>query len=138
MDMHICVPQYIDGHFDTTTGNKRDEESYKKIVKAIGVEADRVTFYTDIYEGKPLTLPGLGIILGILQDCMERLCTCFNSYNCLMFICTFFLFCFNIHSEATAAMKAGLKVLIVKREGNIPLPEAAEKQFRTITDFNQV
>lgn len=50
----------------------------------------------------------------------------------------FLPFCLNIHLEATAAKKAGLQVVIVKREGNAPLPEAAEKQFRTVTDFNQV
>ena len=41
------------------------------------------------------------------------------------------------YSEACAAKKAGLQVVILKREGNAPLSEAAERQFVTIRDFSE-
>lgn len=41
------------------------------------------------------------------------------------------------YSEASAAKKAGLQVVILKREGNAPLSEAAERQFVTIRDFSE-
>lgn len=40
----------FDGHFDTTTGNKRESASYKKIAAEIGNEPKDVLFLTDIPE----------------------------------------------------------------------------------------
>jgi enolase-phosphatase E1 len=36
------------GHYDTTTGAKRDAESYRKIVADIGLSADQVLFLSDV------------------------------------------------------------------------------------------
>ena len=44
--------QVFSGYFDTTTGGKRETESYKKIVAEIKNEAKDVLFLTDIPEGK--------------------------------------------------------------------------------------
>lgn len=58
-------------------------------------------------------------------------------YHCLSYtasIATAFLL---FYSEASAAKKAGLQVVILKREGNAPLSEAAERQFVTIRDFSE-
>ena len=35
-------------HFDTTTGPKREVESYRRIAEAIAVPADRILFLSDI------------------------------------------------------------------------------------------
>ena len=42
------LTRYLSGHFDTTTGGKRDAESYRKILREIG--AARAVFVTDIHE----------------------------------------------------------------------------------------
>ncbi len=38
------------GYFDTTTGGKREQESYAKIASAIGIPADQILFLSDIIE----------------------------------------------------------------------------------------
>jgi enolase-phosphatase E1 len=38
------------GYFDTTTGHKREIESYRKIAHAIGLPAERILFLSDIRE----------------------------------------------------------------------------------------
>jgi enolase-phosphatase E1 len=38
------------GYFDTRTGNKREAESYRAIVKAIGLPANEILFLSDIAE----------------------------------------------------------------------------------------
>ena len=40
----------IDGYFDTTTGPKREAESYRLIARALGVEPPDVLFYSDVVE----------------------------------------------------------------------------------------
>jgi len=40
----------IDGYFDTTTGSKRDPESYRKIASEIGLEPGDILFLSDIAE----------------------------------------------------------------------------------------
>ncbi|KAL9186410.1 hypothetical protein ACHAXT_005648 [Thalassiosira profunda] len=39
---------YFDSHFDTTSGSKRESESYVTIAKALGVETKDVIFVTDL------------------------------------------------------------------------------------------
>jgi enolase-phosphatase E1 len=38
------------GHFDTRTGNKREEKSYQAIAKEIGISANEILFLSDIAE----------------------------------------------------------------------------------------
>jgi enolase-phosphatase E1 len=42
------LTRWIDGHFDTTTGPKRDAGSYAKIAEALGQPADCVLFVSDV------------------------------------------------------------------------------------------
>ena len=39
---------HIDEYFDTTSGNKKETESYSSIVRELGVSADEVTFVSDV------------------------------------------------------------------------------------------
>ena len=39
---------YFSGNFDTTSGSKRESESYKTIAKALGVEKMDVIFVSDL------------------------------------------------------------------------------------------
>lgn len=39
---------YINGYFDTTTGPKRELESYQKIVSSIGVPPEQILFISDV------------------------------------------------------------------------------------------
>lgn len=39
--------QYVSGHFDTTTGNKKDSLSYTKIAQMINVQMDNILFLSD-------------------------------------------------------------------------------------------
>lgn len=38
----------FDGHFDTTTGGKREVESYRKIAEALALDSSRILFLSDI------------------------------------------------------------------------------------------
>ncbi|HEX5057590.1 MAG TPA: acireductone synthase [Gammaproteobacteria bacterium] len=40
----------FNGYFDTTTGHKREVESYRKIAQAIGLPAEKILFLSDIRE----------------------------------------------------------------------------------------
>jgi enolase-phosphatase E1 len=40
----------LDGYFDTTTGPKREAESYRAIAAAIGVQPERVLFLSDVIQ----------------------------------------------------------------------------------------
>mmetsp|Transcript_2046 Transcript_2046/g.4815 ORF Transcript_2046/g.4815 Transcript_2046/m.4815 type:complete len:678 (-) Transcript_2046:233-2266(-) len=42
------ITSYFGGHFDTTSGSKREMESYGTIAKALGVEAKEVIFVSDL------------------------------------------------------------------------------------------
>lgn len=44
------LTRHLDGYFDTTTGMKREDASYAKILAAIGCEARAVLFLSDIVE----------------------------------------------------------------------------------------
>lgn len=39
---------YLRGHYDTTTGPKRDQESYRKISHDIGVKPEQILFLSDV------------------------------------------------------------------------------------------
>ena len=39
--------QLISGHFDTTTGEKEDKESYKKIASELSLDPAEILFLTD-------------------------------------------------------------------------------------------
>ena len=39
---------YLRGHYDTTTGPKRDQESYRKISSDIGVKPEQILFLSDV------------------------------------------------------------------------------------------
>lgn len=39
----------LSGHFDTTTGHKREQKSYEKIAKAVKMPPNSILFLTDIY-----------------------------------------------------------------------------------------
>lgn len=41
---------FLSGYFDTTTGMKRDSESYRKIQKAVAVEPSSILFLSDVVE----------------------------------------------------------------------------------------
>ena len=43
--------QYIKGNFDTTTGHKREMQSYTKIIKAVDVLPEKILFFTDVVAG---------------------------------------------------------------------------------------
>ena len=45
---HGDLTPLFDGYFDTTIGGKREVDSYRRIAEAIGVEPDRIVFYSDI------------------------------------------------------------------------------------------
>lgn len=57
---------YLKGHFDTTTGPKKEAESYTLIAKEIGAEPARILFATDIL-GEALAAEKAGI-QAILMD----------------------------------------------------------------------
>lgn len=42
------ITSYFDAHFDTTSGSKRESESYRTIAKALGVETKDVIFVSDL------------------------------------------------------------------------------------------
>ena len=42
------LTQYLRGHYDTTTGPKREQESYSKIANDIGVNPEDILFLSDI------------------------------------------------------------------------------------------
>lgn len=44
------LTQFIDGYFDTTTGPKRDFESYKKIADSVGLHPSAIHFLSDVQE----------------------------------------------------------------------------------------
>jgi enolase-phosphatase E1 len=44
------LTRYLDGYFDTTTGMKRESNSYTKILAAIGCQPAEVLFLSDIVE----------------------------------------------------------------------------------------
>jgi enolase-phosphatase E1 len=39
---------YLSAYFDTTTGPKRDPESYRRIALTLGFEPDQILFYSDV------------------------------------------------------------------------------------------
>lgn len=45
---HGDLTPFFDGYYDTRVGNKGDEESYRRIVEAIGLPADEILFLSDI------------------------------------------------------------------------------------------
>src|SRR5690606_20639074 len=47
---HGDLSQYISAYFDTTTGPKREAESYRKIVAALDSSPNETTFISDILE----------------------------------------------------------------------------------------
>jgi enolase-phosphatase E1 len=47
---HGDLAPFISDYFDTTTGHKRDPESYRKIAASLSVETGEVTFFSDIPE----------------------------------------------------------------------------------------
>lgn len=54
----------LSGYFDTTTGPKREVESYTKIVAAIGFEAREILFVSDVQpEVEAARAAGLGVLL---------------------------------------------------------------------------
>jgi enolase-phosphatase E1 len=44
------LSSFLDGYFDTTTGSKREAESYKKIAGAIGVQPTEILYVSDVGE----------------------------------------------------------------------------------------
>jgi enolase-phosphatase E1 len=53
-------------HYDTTTGPKKEAESYRKIVADVGVEANRIVFVSDVAaELDAATEAGLQTVLSI-------------------------------------------------------------------------
>jgi enolase-phosphatase E1 len=44
------LSSFVDGYFDTTTGPKREAESYRKIAEAIGIQPRGVLFVSDVGE----------------------------------------------------------------------------------------
>ena len=42
------LTQHLRGHYDTTTGPKREQESYSKIANDIGVKPEHILFLSDI------------------------------------------------------------------------------------------
>ncbi|MEP7272665.1 MAG: acireductone synthase [Acidobacteriota bacterium] len=42
------LTRFIDSYFDTTTGPKREAESYRRIAGAMGIAASEVLFYSDV------------------------------------------------------------------------------------------
>ena len=51
LSLLLFISQYISGHFDTKTGNKRETSSYTKIANEIGLLPSQVLFLTDIVQG---------------------------------------------------------------------------------------
>ncbi len=47
---HGDLTPYISDYFDTTTGGKRDEESYRKISDALKVSPFEISFFSDVIE----------------------------------------------------------------------------------------
>ncbi len=46
-----CLFQYLSGYFDTTTGPKREKESYAKIAESVATKPQDMMFLTDISAG---------------------------------------------------------------------------------------
>jgi enolase-phosphatase E1 len=44
------LSSFLDGYFDTTTGSKREAESYKKIARSIGLQPRAMLFVSDVGE----------------------------------------------------------------------------------------
>ena len=42
------LTRYFDAYFDTTTGNKREIDSYRKIASILNLEPDRILFLSDV------------------------------------------------------------------------------------------
>lgn len=51
LSLLLFISQYISGHFDTKTGNKRETSSYTKIANEIGLLPSQMLFLTDIIQG---------------------------------------------------------------------------------------
>ena len=47
---HGDLTTYLSGYFDTTTGNKREHESYQKIAENINKSPDTILFLSDVVE----------------------------------------------------------------------------------------
>lgn len=57
---------YLSGHFDTTTGGKRESASYTKILSEIDVAGDEAVFVTDIHgEAKAAQEAGMAVAVSI-------------------------------------------------------------------------
>lgn len=57
---------FIEAYFDTTTGPKREAESYRRIAAALGLEADRVLFVSDVAEElEAAAQAGMATALGV-------------------------------------------------------------------------
>jgi len=83
---HGDLAKYIDDYFDTTTGAKRDAESYSKIADSLGLEPHDILFISDIpAELDAARSSGLQTALSIRQgnpeiaeDITHRVITSFN------------------------------------------------------------
>lgn len=54
---------YISGYFDTTTGPKRERESYQKIAEKMGYAAENILFISDVAaELRPAQVAGLKVL----------------------------------------------------------------------------
>lgn len=63
---HGDLSQYISAYFDTTTGPKREAESYRKIVAKLGSSPNEMLFVSDILEElEAAKEAGLGTVLSI-------------------------------------------------------------------------
>jgi enolase-phosphatase E1 len=55
---------WLDGHFDTTTGSKKEAQSYEAIAEEIGAEPGRILFATDsLVEARAADAAGLDVVL---------------------------------------------------------------------------
>ena len=61
------LTHYITDHFDTTTGNKKDKDSYTKIQHELGVaRPSQIRFYTDSYE-EAVAASKAGLLVTLVQ-----------------------------------------------------------------------
>lgn len=60
------LTEFLSGHFDTTTGGKRESESYTKILAEIGVTGEDTLFVTDIHdEAKAARHAGMAVAVSV-------------------------------------------------------------------------